>query len=326
MKKGLVLGKFMPLHTGHLALFNFACKQCDELVILLCYTNNEPITGFVREGWLKETVANIPKTVVISYQYDEASLPNTSVSSRKVSLQWSKVIKEIVPGINTIFSSELYGDYLAEFLGIKHIVFDFERKTFPVSASAIIKNPLLNWYFIASAARPYFLKKVVLLGTESTGKSTLAEKLAGYFNTGYVPEMARQILEKTEVCKPEHLIQIAELHAKEILLRTENTDRLLFIDTDINITKSYSKYLFNKPLTVSGWIEVANKADLYLFLEPDCEFVQDGTRLADEERKKLSLFHKEQLKESGIVYFSIYGNWDERFEKAIAVTKEYFKI
>lgn len=316
----------MPLHNGHLALIDFASRQCEELVILLCYTNKDPIAGSLREEWLKKSIVKITNASIISYQYDEGFLPNTSVSSKEVSLQWSKVIKDIVSDIDTIFSSELYGDYLAEFLGVKHITFDFKRNAFPVSASAIITNPLQSWNFIASIAKPYFLKKIVLLGTESTGKSTLAEKLAGYFNAGHVPEMAREVLEKTEDCRPEHLTQIAELHAKEILKRTENTDRLLFIDTDINITKSYSKYLFNETLHVPEWVEKANEAHLYLFLEADCEFVQDGTRLPDKERKKLSLFHKEQLKESGIAYFSISGNWDGRFEQAIIIIKEYFKI
>lgn len=326
MKKGLVLGKFMPLHIGHLALFEFAGKQCEELVILLCYTSNEPITGALRESWLKDTVAETPNMLVVSFRYDEDILPNTSISSREISLQWSNVIKNILPDIDTVFSSELYGDYLAEFLGIKHIAFDLKRKLFPVSASAILKNPLLNWDYIAPAARPYFLKKVVLLGTESTGKSTLAEKLAGYFNAGYVPEMAREIIEKTEDCRPEHLLEIADVHAKEILKRTEKADRLLFIDTDINITKSYSKYLFNKTIDIPDWIEAANKAHLYLFLEDDSGFVQDGTRLPDEERKKLSLFHKEQLKETRIAYFSIHGSWNERFDSAIMIIKKYFAI
>lgn len=321
-----MLGKFMPLHYGHLALSDFAARQCEELVILLCYTDAEPITGLLREKWLKESVANISNATVISYQYDESKLPNTSASSKEISLQWSRAIKNIQPDIDVIFSSEPYGNFLAEFLGIKHIAFDFKRESFPVSASAILANPLLNWDFIAAPARPYFLKKIVLLGTESTGKSTLAKKLAEHFNTDFVAEMARQVLEKTEDCLPEHLTLIAELHAKEILQKTENTSRLLFIDTDINITKSYSKYLFNKSLDVADWIEEANEAHLYLFLEPDCEFVQDGTRLPDEERKKLSLFHKEQLKKTSIAYFSIYGNWEERFEAAIKIVKEYFKL
>lgn len=326
MKKGLVLGKFMPLHTGHLALIDFAAKHCNELVILLCYTNNEPVIGAVREEWLKRAVIRLPNCRVVSFLYNQDDLPNTSVSSKEVSLLWSKAIDNILPDIDVIFSSEVYGDYVASFLGIKHIVFDIERKAIPISASEILANPLLNWDFIAEAAKPHFVKKIVLLGTESTGKSTLAEKLAGYFKADYVPEMAREILEKTEDCKPEHLLQIAELHGKTISTKLKNASRLLFIDTDINITRSYSKYIFNETLDIAEWIEDINKADLYIFLEPDCEFVQDGTRLPNEERNKLSLFHKEQLKQAGIVYFSITGNWQERFEKACALVKEFFKL
>ena len=326
MKKGLVLGKFMPLHTGHLSLFDFASHHCDVLYVLLCHSNKEEISGSVREEWIKTSVAKIPNAIFISYLYDEDKLPNSSTSSKEISLQWSNAIKEILPEIDIIFTSEQYGDYIAEFLRIKHMVFDIDRKAIPISASLILNKPLLNWNFIADVAKPYFLKKVVLLGTESTGKSTLTKLLATYFKTNYVPEMAREILEKTEDCQPKHLIKIAELHAKEILTRTKNAVRLLFIDTDINITKSYSKYLFNEKLNTAAWVEEANKADLYIFLEPDCEFVQDGTRLPVLERNKLSLFHKDQLREMGIPYFSINGNWDERFEKAIVLIKEYFKL
>lgn len=326
MKKGLVLGKFMPLHNGHLALIDFAANQCDELFILLCHTKNESIPTIEREAWLQVALANYTNVHIVSYLYDERELPNTSVSSKAVSLQWSNAIKNILPDIDAVFSSEIYGDYLAAFLNIKHIVFDIERKVIPISASAILKNPLLNWSFIAETTRPYFVKKIVLLGTESTGKSTLTKNLAAYFNGSYVREMAREILEKTEDCKPVHLVQIAELHAKEIINKTKTANRLLFIDTDINITKSYSKYLFNETLAVAEWIEEANKAHLYIFLEPDCEFVQDGTRLPNEERKKLSLFHKEQLRQTGIAYFSIYGNWEERSEKAVKFIKKYFNL
>lgn len=326
MNRGLVLGKFMPLHYGHLALFDFARKRCDELCILLCYTKNESIQGSVREEWLLKSFAEFSDVKVISYLYDEDKLANTSVADKQVSLEWSKAISNILPEINIIFSSELYGDYVAEYLKIKHICFDIKRKSNPVSASAIFANPLLNWNFIAEVAKPYFVKKIVLLGTESTGKSTLTKKLAEYFNTDYVPEMAREILEKTTDCKPKHLIEIAELHAKEILIRAQKTNGLLFIDTDINITKSYSKYLFNETLQIAGWIEEANNADLYIFLEPDCEFVQDGTRLSNEERNNLNLFHKQQLMESGISYCSIYGNWEERFEKATTLIKDFLKI
>ena len=58
MKTGLVFGKFMPLHKGHLALIDFALKHCTHLTIILCYTNNEPIKGEIREQWLRKAFEN----------------------------------------------------------------------------------------------------------------------------------------------------------------------------------------------------------------------------------------------------------------------------
>ena len=53
MKRGLVLGKFLPLHKGHIELVNFARQRCDELTVLICSTTSEPIPGLIRLGWIE---------------------------------------------------------------------------------------------------------------------------------------------------------------------------------------------------------------------------------------------------------------------------------
>ena len=85
MSIGLVLGKFMPLHKGHLALIDFAAKQCDRLNVLLCYTPEEPINGSTRQHWLRQELAEYKNTIFHSFEYTEEDLPNTSVSSEEVS-------------------------------------------------------------------------------------------------------------------------------------------------------------------------------------------------------------------------------------------------
>jgi HTH-type transcriptional repressor of NAD biosynthesis genes len=114
--------------------------------------------------------------------------------------------------------------------------------------------------------------------------------------------MARYLVSKTQEVLFEDLQDIAVLHAQAINKRTKIANKLLFVDTDINITKSYANYLFRQELTVDDRIEQANKFDLYLFLESDCSFVQDGTRLEQNERNKLSESHKQQLRKAGIQY------------------------
>jgi HTH-type transcriptional regulator, transcriptional repressor of NAD biosynthesis genes len=324
MKKGLVFGKFMPLHHGHLALINFALQHCDHLFIILCYTENEPIEGTIRSRCLQASLDTNSSITLVSFLYDAAELPNTSISSRHVSGLWANAFKTLVPDVDIVFTSEDYGAHVAEFMCIEHILFDKARTTFPVSASEIRANPFNYWHFIAGKAKPWFVKKIALVGSESTGKSVLTERLAKQFNTCFVPEMARDIIEKTNDCTPGDLYKIADLQAQAILSKISVANKLLLVDTDLTITKSYSRYLFGEELIVEPWIEVANKFDLYFFLEPDCEYIQDGTRLSLNDRNALSLHHKTYFEGQGIKLISINGDWDDRFQKMVKTIEQTF--
>lgn len=324
MKKGLVFGKFMPLHHGHFALINFALQHCDHLFIILCYTEKEPIEGAIRNRCLHGSFDTNSTITIVSFQYDESVLPNTSVPSRHASELWANAFKSLVPDVDIVFTSEDYGAYVAEFMSIQHILFDKARSTIPVSASEIRSNPFYYWHFIADKAKPWFVKKIALVGSESTGKSVLTERLAKQFDTSFVPEMARDIIEKTNDCTPGDLYKIANLHAKAIVAKIMVANKLLFVDTDLTITKSYSRFLFGEELIVEPWIEEANKFDLYFFLEPDCEYIQDGTRLSLNDRNALSLHHKSYFEDQGNKLISIAGEWDDRFQKMVNTIEQIF--
>lgn len=156
----------------------------------------------------------------------------------------------------------------------------------------------MNRDYLPDHVKGYFVKKICIVGSESTGKSTLTRLLAEKFTTVYVEEMARYIVSKTNEVIFEDLQAIANLHAQAITEKTMIANKLLFVDTDVNITQSYANYLFHKELKVDDRVQEANKFDLYLFLEPDCTFVQDGTRLEQDEREKLSESHKQQLRKA----------------------------
>ena len=114
---------------------------------------------------------------------------------------------------------------------------------------------------------------------------------------------------------------------KKIQNNVLKANKLLFIDTDLNITKSYSNYLFSHQLKVEDWIEKANQSDLYLFLENDACYIQDGTRLSKKQPDILNSVHKKILKENGINYILINGNWNERFHKTCKIINEkYFLV
>ncbi len=319
MRSGLIIGKFYPLHLGHLSLIEFGIKQCDQLHVLICAADTEYIPGEIRLKWIQLSFGNDENVLPVLYNYSESELPNTSVSSKEVSKVWAQKIKNIISTIDVIFSSEPYGEYLAEYLNCEHIYFQPDRKSFPIHASSIRNNSNSFWEYIAPAARPFFVKKIIISGTESTGKSTLTKRLSQHYNTSMVPEIGRDVVPETEVCTREHLHLIAILHAQKIIEEQQKATRFLFIDTDINITRSYSRYLFKEDLTVEPWIDEANTGDMYLFLESDAPYIQDGTRLDQLRRNELSLFHKEELSKRNISFECITGNWQERFDKSVEI-------
>jgi len=322
MKRGLVLGKFMPLHSGHIQLIDFAVQHCDELIVLICVSDQEPITGDLRFKWVQESFKNNNKIKPQLFYYNEELLPNTSESSEKVSLLWAEFLKTYLPKIDVFFASEAYAVYMGMFLECEYLIYDKERKIVPVSSTQIRNSPFTYWDFIPYAVKPFFTKKICLYGSESTGKSTLTLKLADYFETVAVPEMAREILEHTYECTPAHLMQIADLHAKTINEKIKEANKFLFVDTDVNITRSYSRFLFDSELRTPSWIDENNKFDLYLYLDVDAPYVQDGTRITQKDRDLLNEYHKQELISRGIRFELLQGNWDEKFSKAIKLVEK----
>lgn len=326
MKRGLLLGKFMPFHNGHIALIDFALQHTDELEVLVCAHPEEPISGSRRYHWVKDYYAKIQAVHVHLADYDPEQLPATSASSAASAQKWAGWLGEHFPGISVFISSEPYGAYVAGYLGIEHLCFDEQRLQVPISATAVRTQPWKHWAFIPLLVRPYFVKKIAVVGAESTGKSVLTERLAAHYNTVFVPEAARDIVDTTRGCTLADLYSIAEAHANAIVEKTAVANKLLFADTEITITRSYGHFLFNENIAVPREVDEANRFDLYLFLETDCSFVQDGTRLEAADRERLNTCHKETFARWGIAYHTITGTWQQRFESAVKlINREFFE-
>jgi HTH-type transcriptional repressor of NAD biosynthesis genes len=317
MVKGLVIGKFMPFHNGHISLIEFARKKCDELVVLVCVENREPINADIRYNWVKTCFSYDSKIRPVLFTFDGKYLPATSVASRAISKLWADAIKKLNLDVDVIISSEQYGQYVAECMNIPYIDYDINRKNLPISATQIRENPYKYWDKIPSIVQKHYFKKICIVGTESTGKTTLAKKIAQYLGGYYVCEMGREMTGNVYDCTYEDLVAIAHSHAKSIMQAETQCEKLLIIDTDINITKSYCRFLFNRKLEYESWVDDINKCDLYLFLDNDVPHVQDGTRLTEDDRNRLREYHIRELNDSGIKYHIIKGDWDERFKKAL---------
>jgi HTH-type transcriptional regulator, transcriptional repressor of NAD biosynthesis genes len=322
MTKAFVFGKFLPFHKGHEAMINFALTKCSFLTVLVCCSDKENVFGNIRKAWIEKTFENEYSIEVRIFDYLESEMPNTSESSIEVSEVWAEAFKKQLPDYSLVITSEEYGNFVAEFMNIQHIAFDISKSLFPVSATLIRNDIFANWKFLPESVKPYFAIKVAILGTESTGKTTMTEKLSEYFNCTGVSEAGRDIIENSNQFNFEDLHLVADEHAKRISRTASGSSPLIIIDTDIHITKSYSKFIFNKKLEVSNDIYNFGKAALYLYLNNDVEYFQDGTRLTEVDRNLLDISHRKVLADHNIDIIEIIGNWSDRFEKAVGHIKK----
>ena len=161
----------------------------------------------------------------------------------------------------------------------------------------------------------------MVLGTESTGKTTLAERLTAHFGAGYVPEYGREAIGHSDAFTEADLYRVAVEHARRIEAAAAGPSPLLIVDTDIHITQSYARFAFGRELDLPDHLYAANQAALYLYLTPDVPYVQDGTRLSRPDRDRLDACHRATLARHGVPFVEITGNWEHKFEKA----KEWVK-
>ena len=163
-------------------------------------------------------------------------------------------------------------------------------------------------------------KRILILGPESTGKSTLAEKLAQHFAEPWVPEVAREYLEKLDRSYTyEDLLQIGkqQMNLEDELALTAT--RFLFCDTDLRIIQVWSQHRFGK---VDPWVleEIARRTyDLILLCAPDLPWQEDPLREHPELEMRQHFFEVyQQLSEaSGFPWALISGEKAERLSTAI---------
>ncbi|SIS51700.1 AAA family ATPase [Belliella pelovolcani] len=164
------------------------------------------------------------------------------------------------------------------------------------------------------------VKKIVVIGPESTGKSTLSQALAAAFDEPWVMEFARVYIERLErPYKYEDLLEIAKGQLREEDEKGKRAKRMLFIDTDLHVLKVWSEHKYGK---TDPWIleQIAErKYDLYLLTDIDLPWEEDPQREHPQPEMRTYLFEQyhQLIKNTGIPYEIISGKYDQRFVQAL---------
>ncbi|MBU6450967.1 MAG: AAA family ATPase [Cyanobacteria bacterium REEB67] len=168
-------------------------------------------------------------------------------------------------------------------------------------------------------------KRVCIFGPESTGKSTLATRLAAHFSATLVPEYARGHLSfRPGPMAYNDLALIARGQKASQSVLAQNGADLLICDSDLLTTYIYSTWLYG---TCDDWIKTAaddqaGAFDLYLLTDIDVPWVDDDHRVLPEGRQQFFDRCQQELIERGRTYVLIKGDWEKRFnDSAAAVTK-----
>lgn len=308
MTRALVIGKFMPIHAGHIALIEFAASQADEVIVSMSFTPNDPIDPELRFAWTKEIFKDkkniIPSIIKDDFDDEALALPERT----KI---WAAAMQKAYPKIDVVVSSEVYGVPFADNLNAKHITFDRDRTKVPISASLIRIKPFQYWDFIPVVVRPYFVKKICFYGSESTGKSFMAQKMAQHYKTEFVPEVAREFIFSNQFTEAD-IIRIGYAQIDRVNEKLKTANKILFCDTDTITTQIYSQHYLKTVPPVLFELEKQMRYDQYFLFDIDVPWVADHLRDLGAEREKIFDVFKRALDVRNIPYQVVSGDYQQR--------------
>ena len=168
--------------------------------------------------------------------------------------------------------------------------------------------------------------KIAITGPESTGKSTLAEKLAHHYKTDFVPEYSRSYLENFVGQYTENdVVEIAKGQHNLILEEEKKSSKILIADTEIVVCKIWVEYVFKHSNTTIDNLLKKQDFDLYLLCDIDLPWVYDPLRENPDidERKELFEIYRNTLEQMKVPFEIVSGDNDERVNNAIKIIEKY---
>lgn len=319
-KTGLVVGKFAPLHKGHELVINTALTQC-ETVIVLVYSNPDFswMSAKTRAKWVREL---FPQARVY--------IPENPPLNQANDLTQREFVKSWLDGnnfvVDAVFGSDDYLEGFSAHIAAVPIKVDATRVTQPISGTklreAVQNNQIVDFKpFVSSLVYSHLefwaqpVQKVVFLGAESTGKSTLTARMALEYQTSFVAEFGREIWEaKNGQLGLEDYVFIAKRHLELEDTALLEANQYLFVDTNA-ITTMFLGYAY-EGCGLPELTELARVAENryhHVFLcSDDIPFSQDGWRDDSIWRSRAQGMVRYDLAVREIPYIELFGDLETR--------------
>ncbi len=307
-----MVGKFNPPHLGHLHLIERGASEVQTLFVMLCDRPDQTISVERRRAWLEDVV---PQNVVVLTTPDDLPAANEP---------WAQRALEILPSRPDVaFTSEEWGTGWAALMGARHVMVDQARTSFPVSGTDLRTDLREFFSWLVPAARAELARRVVLVGAESTGKSTLAEALAQELGTVWVPEHGRwywegrrHLADQSWTTDEFQRIAAAQGRLEDDLARGARSG-VVIADTDALVTAVWHERYLGVAARELDAVAAERTPDLYLVCAPDFDWVQDGTRESKAHRHTMHESVLDRATASGADVVVLSGSHDARLSAAL---------
>ncbi|GAA2694187.1 AAA family ATPase [Actinoplanes palleronii] len=334
-RHGLVVGKFYPPHAGHHALIETAAAACERLTVVVAPSSKESLPLPLRLEWLREAHPAVRFVGV----HDDHPIDYADPAVWELHMAVFRAAAGPEP-VDAVFSSEAYGAELARRFGAQPVLVDPGRERVSISGTAIRADPVAHWHHLGPGARAWLARRVIVVGAESTGTTTMARALARHYRTrggvwaatGWVPEFGRELTERKladlrrgrpdatvfEVTwdRDDFVTVAVEQSAAEDAAARAGSP-VVFGDTDVFATTIWEeRYLGSASAKVR---ELVRDPDLYLLTEDaGVPFEDDGLRDGEHLRRWMTERFRTELAARAVPWVALSGGYRERLTTAIA--------
>jgi NadR type nicotinamide-nucleotide adenylyltransferase len=327
---GLVIGKFLPPHRGHGLLVETALAQADRTLLVVCEKETDPIPAGVRVALLGELHpgAEIVVTPDDIPDHDEVA------RAHEISRAWAQRVGALsvarygrAPDV--VFSSEQYGPRFAGYLGARHVAVDPARTRIPISGTEVRADPFAAWDYLEPCVRAVYVRRICVLGAESTGTTTLARELADRLGCPWVPEYGRAYCDELAArlgsyeidWTTEDFVRIAQgqLAAEDAAARSGA--RLIVCDTDALATSVWHERYLGRHSAEVERLAAGRRYDHHLLTGDEIPFEQDGTRDGEHVRGWMTGRFRELLAARPEPWLELRGGREQRLEAALAAVR-----